>query len=59
MSNLDAYLDQTLVLECCVVFCGTKNEYKKYELCLKENGLHAQNMISILDSKVKVMEGHV
>ena len=41
-------LIRTLIFELYVVWCASKNGYQK-DMCLKEIGLHAQNMISILD----------
>jgi hypothetical protein len=37
-----------------VVWCGYKNEIKKYK-CLKEIGLHAQNISIILDSIFNIL----
>ena len=45
MPNLITYLTCTPIFEWYVVWCGYKNEYKK-DMCLKEIGLHAQNMIT-------------
>ena len=39
-----------------VVGCGSKNGYQK-DVCLKEIGLRAQNMITILGSIVDVIGG--
>ena len=52
--NLITYLNWTPIFEWCVVRCGSKNGYQK-DMCLKEIGLHAQNMIIILDSIVNVI----
>ena len=40
----------TPIFEWYVVRCGFKNRYQKGIMCLKEIGLRAQNMISILGS---------
>ena len=45
--KLIIYLLCTPVFEWYVVWCGYKNKYEK-DICLKEIGLHAQNMITIL-----------
>ena len=42
-----AYLIQTSKLERYMVWCGSKNKYRK-DTCLKDIGLRAQNMIAIL-----------
>ena len=37
-------------------WCGFKNMYKK-NMCLKENELHAKNLITILSSTINIIEG--
>ena len=39
-----------------MVRCGLKNIYQK-DMCLKEIGLHAQNIVIILGSIVNIIEG--
>ena len=56
MPNLVTYHNQTSKSEWCVVRCGSKNEHKK-DMCLKEVGLHAQNVITILDSVDNIVGG--
>ena len=41
------YLNWIPIFEWCVDRCGFKNKYKK-DMCLKEIGLHAQNLLTIL-----------
>lgn len=36
--------------------CGSKNEFHK-DTSLKEIGLHAQNMIAIMDSIANIIDG--
>ena len=54
--NLVTYLYQTPIFEWYVVRCGSKNRYQN-DLCLKEIGLHAQNMVTILGSTVNIIGG--
>ena len=54
--NLITYLTCTPIFEWYVVWCGYKNEYKK-DMCLKEIGLHAQNMITILSFTINMIGG--
>ena len=37
-----------------MVWCGSKKEYQK-DMCSNEIGLHAQNMITIMDSTVNII----
>jgi hypothetical protein len=41
-----------------VVRWGSKNRYQK-DMFLKDNGVCAQNMITIPSSKVKIIEGPI
>ena len=50
------FLSRTLIFECCVVRCGSNNRYQK-DMCLKEIGLHAQNIRTILGSTVNIIGG--
>ena len=56
MPYLITYLHRTLIFEWDVVWHGSKNGYRK-ETCSKEIGLRAQNMITILNPIVNVIEG--
>ena len=56
MPNLTTYLNQILIFEGYVVRCAFKNAYQK-DTCLKEIGLHAQNMTTILGSIVNIIGG--
>ena len=47
--NLVTHLNQIPIFEWYVGWCGSENEYQK-QMCLKEIGLHPQNMTSILNS---------
>ena len=47
-------LNQTPTVEWYVVRCGSLERYQK-DMCLKETGLHAQNMITILGSIVNII----
>ena len=44
---LVTFLNERPIFEWCVVSCGSKNEHQK-EMCLKEIGLCAQNVRTIL-----------
>ena len=57
MPNSITYLNLTHVFEWHQVRCGSKNKCQKDITCLKEFGLHAQNMITILDSIVSINGG--
>ena len=46
-------LELTVVFEHCVVRCGSKNGYQK-DVSLKDVGLAAQNLLTILSSIVKI-----
>ena len=48
MPNSITYLHQTPIFEWYVARCGPKNGYQKDIMCLKEIGLRAQNMLTIL-----------
>ena len=54
--NLITYLTCTPIFEWYVVWCGYKNEYQK-DMCLKEIGLYAQNMITILSLTINMIGG--
>ena len=54
--NLITYLTCTPIFEWYLVWCGYKNEYKK-DMCLKEIGLHAQNMITIVSLTINMIGG--
>ena len=56
MPNLVAYLNRTPILEWFVVWCGSKNKYQK-DMCLKEIGLHPQNMVIILNLIININGG--
>lgn len=49
-------LNQTPIFELNVVRCGFKNAYQN-DVCIQDIGLRAQNMISILGSIIKLLEG--
>ena len=53
---LFAFLIRSPIFEWYVVWCGTKNGYQKY-ICFEEVGLRDQNMITILDSRINIIEG--
>lgn len=50
------YLESTSVFGWCMVGCGSKNGHQ-VDICLEETGLCVQNMLTILDSKVNIMQG--
>ena len=50
------FLIETAIFEWCVVGCGSKNGYQK-NMCLKEIGLHAQNLLTILGSIINIIGG--
>ena len=50
-------LKQTRILEWCVVSCGSKSRHQN-NMCLKEIGLHAQNLLAILGSVVNIGGEH-
>ena len=50
------FLTRPCIFDCYVIWCGSKIEYKKIK-CLKEIGLCAQNMITILDTIFNIMKG--
>jgi hypothetical protein len=50
------YLNHTPIFEWHVVWCGSKNGYKKH-MCLKAIRLHAQNMRAIMNSIAKLIGG--
>jgi hypothetical protein len=54
--NSATHLTQTIKFEWYVVCCGFKNGHQKYT-CLKEIGLHAQDMLSILGSIFNIIDG--
>ena len=56
--NSVTYLRRTLIFEWYVVWCGSKNKYQK-DTCLKEIGLHAQNMITIVASIIDLLGGNL
>ena len=53
--NSFTHLTQTTIFEWYVVCCGFKNGRQKYT-CLKEIGLHAQDMITILGSIFNIID---
>ena len=53
VSNSVTYLNWISIFEWYVVMCGSKNGYQK-DMCLTKIGLHAHNMITILDSTVNI-----
>ena len=53
MSNSVNYLNQTHVFEWYVGRCGSKNGYQE-DICLKEIGLCAKNMINIIGSTLNI-----
>jgi len=48
--------DWTTIFGCCVVRYGCKNRYQK-DMCLEKLGVHAQLVLAILDSIIKIMGG--
>ena len=54
--NSVIYLNGTPIFEWWVVRCRIKNEHQK-DMCLKEIGLQAQNVLTILSSKVNTIGG--
>ena len=44
------------MFEWCVVRCGSKNGHQK-DMCSKEIGLHAQNLLTIQGSIFNMVEG--
>ena len=56
--NLVTYLNWTPTFEWCMVWCGSKNGYQE-DMCLKEFGPHAQNMITILDSIIHIIRAPI
>ena len=54
--NSNTTLTWTPIFESYVVRCGSKNGHQK-DMSLKEIGLHAQNMLTILGSKVNMIWG--
>ena len=46
------------MFEWCVINCGSKNRHP-IDICSKEIRLCAQNMLTILDSKVKMIQGEL
>ena len=56
MPNSVAYLNQTSIFKWYGIRCGSKNAYSK-DTCLKEMGVPAQNVITILGSIVNVIVG--
>ena len=55
MPNLVTYLNMTSMLQWYVIRCGSKIEHQKYT-CLKEIGLHAQNVITITHLTFNIIE---
>ena len=53
-NNLVTYLNQIPIY---VVWCGSNNGYQKGIMCLKEIGIHAQNMITVLGTIVNITGG--
>jgi hypothetical protein len=49
MLNSNTYLNQPPTFAWHVIWCSSKNEYQK-DICVKEIGLRAQNMTTILSS---------
>lgn len=49
---------QTPMFEWYVGSCGFKNRHSK-DMCLKESGLHAQTMLTIPDSTMNMIGGHM
>ena len=56
MPNSITYLNLSPILEWCMATCEPKNGYQK-GMWLKEIGLCAQNLLSILDSTININEG--
>ena len=56
LDDLVTNLNQTPIFEWYVARCGSKNEYP-VDMCLKESGLHTQNMITITKSTINTMNG--
>ena len=54
--NLVTYLDKTPIFDWCVIRCGSKNGHQKKK-CLKEIGLHAQYLLTILGPIVSIIWG--
>ena len=52
----NTFLIGTSIFEWYVVLHGSKNVYQK-DTCLKEIGLHVQNMMTILSSIANIIEG--
>ena len=52
-------LTRTPIFRWYVVRCGPKNVYQKIIMCLKELGLQAQNMVTILSSIVNIIGGSI
>ena len=50
------YLSETSIFEWYMVRCDSKNKYQK-SVCLKEIGLHAQNMITFLNLTINLIGG--
>ena len=56
MPKSNTTLIWTPMFEWYVVWCGSKNWHPK-EICLNEIGLRAQNMLTILGSRVNMIGG--
>ena len=54
MHDLITYLSPTHIFESYVVRIGFKDGYSK-DMCSKEIGLHAHNILTILDSTINVI----
>ena len=50
------YLERTPIFEWCMVRCGSNNRHQK-DMCLKEFGMHVQNLLTILDLIVNIIGG--
>ena len=55
--NLVTYLNQTPILEWCLVRCGFKNRHHEDIMCLKEIGLCVQIFLTILGPTVNIIGG--
>ena len=51
------FLTRTPIFEWYVVWCGFKDIYHKGIMCLKDNKLHAQKIITIPGSTVNIIGG--
>ena len=53
--NLVAYLKQTPIFESGILLCAASSKYQK-DVCSKEIGLRAQNMLTTLGSLINIGE---